>query len=138
MGSVILGQGKVIIHMRVPSGRAIAGGLLRCNPSPTWGSAVYLQQNVGEQFVVFVWLGTVLAPVSISALLREVKLLLALDWESQAIHVYRKSNRCADFLANLGTNIPIGCQDLCLALTDLIDLLVQHRSGVGLPRMCNV
>jgi hypothetical protein len=38
-------------------------------------------------------------------LLRNIRRLVALDWEVKVVHAYRESNQCADVLATIGCSL---------------------------------
>ena len=52
-------------------------------------------------------------------------------------HCFREANRCADFLARLGSNQAIDFHVLSSPPVDIMDLLMADANGLYLSRLCS-
>lgn len=57
------------------------------------------------------------------------------SWRTYVIHVFREANRCADYLANEGHNIPLGWQVFDRASLTLALILREDALGCSIPRL---
>jgi ribonuclease HI len=71
-------------------------------------------------------------------LIREIRQLLALDWEIRICHIYREANACADALANMGCDQGLGLRVYEQCPASLSSLLLMDVMGIATPRVISV
>lgn len=70
-----------------------------------------------------------------SVLVQEASALVKGDWVREITHVYREGNRCADFLANFGQDIPQGSLVLMEPPAGLLPLIEHDANGIAIRRL---
>ncbi|MCH94985.1 putative non-LTR retroelement reverse transcriptase, partial [Trifolium medium] len=72
------------------------------------------------------------------ALLKKIRSLLDGPWEVKIIHVFREANRCADMLANMGSEGPIGFEFFANPPPRVMQIVDDDIRGVSFPRLISV
>jgi ribonuclease HI len=72
------------------------------------------------------------------ALLRRIRSLLDGPWEVKIIHVYREANRCADMLANMGSEGTSGIEFFDSPPAKVLLCVDDDIRGVSYPRLISV
>ncbi|CAL2258622.1 unnamed protein product [Prunus armeniaca] len=70
--------------------------------------------------------------IGIGNIAKDCKSLQNCDWSYKISHVYRKQNRTADHLANLGYELTFGLHNFELALTSILNILLDDVLGRAL------
>jgi ribonuclease HI len=72
------------------------------------------------------------------ALMKRIKCLLDGPWEVRIIHVYREVNRCADMLANMGSDDISGIEFFDNPPSKVLQIVDDDVRGVSFPRLISV
>jgi ribonuclease HI len=81
--------------------------------------------------------GNLNSPVGAS-LLRNIRRLLALDWEVKVVHAYRESNQCADALATIGCSLNKEIIFYNVCPIEIRNFLLADDLGITTPRLIPV
>jgi ribonuclease HI len=71
-------------------------------------------------------------------LMRKIRTLLDGPWEIRIIHVYREANRCADMLANMGSEGTSGIVYFANPPSRVVQLVDDDVRGVSFPRLISL
>ncbi|PNY00696.1 ribonuclease H [Trifolium pratense] len=97
-----------------------------------------VELNIDSVTVVNVLTKGTLQSLARAMLVRNIRSLIALDWEVSIVHAYRESNQCADALVNIGCTLDkeIIVYDDCPS--EIKDLLLADVLGITTPRLLHV
>jgi hypothetical protein len=70
--------------------------------------------------------------------MRKIRTLLDGPWEIRIIHVYREANRCADMLANMGSEGTSGIVNFANPPSRVVQLVDDDVWGVSFPRLISL
>ncbi|CAN1121625.1 Putative ribonuclease H protein At1g65750 [Linum perenne] len=62
---------------------------------------------------------------------------VAKDWDLRLKHIYREANQAADYLANLGHTLPMGCHSISCSDCNLAYHVRYDCMGISEPRLIN-
>jgi ribonuclease HI len=71
-------------------------------------------------------------------LMRKIRTLMDGPWEIRIIHVYREANRCADMLANMGSEGTSGIVNFANPPSRVVQLVDDDVWGVSFPRLISL
>ncbi|CAI0460821.1 unnamed protein product [Linum tenue] len=70
-----------------------------------------------------------------SAVVARFQALIGRNWEVFVSHVYRESNKCADYLASRGHHLPLGFSSFPVDDPTLVYWILYDRQGLSEPRL---
>jgi hypothetical protein len=68
------------------------------------------------------------------ALVKRIRSLLNGTWEVKVIHIYREANRCANMLANMGSEGISGIEFYANPPPRVVQIVEDDFGGVSFPR----
>ncbi|CAI0382345.1 unnamed protein product [Linum tenue] len=70
-----------------------------------------------------------------SAVSHHFQELMQRDWEVSLTHIYREGNKCADYIASQGHQLPLGYSMFPITDTTLVSWILYDTLGLSEPRL---